>query len=241
MRILCRVAGLVLIGSLTSCDGTYDDIPCCEQPMPEPSPVPGAGMRVVGFGLPNQHGGVVLEVPETWDVEQGACSKATGDGVYFDGRLQKACVYDAGHASLLVGLASGDGLGPGAVVQNVNGMSIESLDGCADAAYCAFAETIVVDTGDEGLLLTLHGPSGSRPVLRAIARSIKPMPESWVAVPYVGYDVSTSYAAALLESSGFHVEVPTNEPPSSGFVGSEPAAGSVIAYGADVRLLVGGS
>ena len=95
-----------------------------------------------------------------------------------------------------------------------------------------------MDVPEAGVRLDLHGPTGSRRVLRQVAGSLSRIPEGYTAVPYLGFGESDAQGVAALEAAGLEADLPDVNFPHY-VTGTTPTAGTVVPMGSIVEIQIG--
>ena len=204
-----------------------------------PAPQPPAGTRLIGLGR------AVVAVPQAWGMQETHCGQPTQDTVYFaEGSARSCLVNQTGIASLAIARVDSSTLGKvtrtAAASRKVNGVIVlSSAVVCETSQSRGCAVSLVVPS--EKAMFTLRVPRGQvarGAPLAEFRESLRILPVGYTTVPFVEYGVSVDHAQQLLAASGLRSESPDVDFPHYA-TGTEPPAGTVVAFDDVVMLTIG--
>lgn len=223
-----RTAALVAILLLLAGCGTHPSTPTRSAgPVAStggagpPAPGTPTGRRWVGIG------DRVVAVPRGWETVAGtACTSA---------RARQVAVRTGDAAALrCVRERSGS---PAVTLSPPGSPGWSEGPGVRCGASTSGPCSALVGNRADGFRVTYRGPHAQRE-LEALHASATTVPDGWVAVPPISYGASDEDGVRLLEAAGLVGVRPEVDWPHY-VVGTEPAAGSVVAEGSEVALVPG--
>jgi len=254
VRALALSVGASLL-ALTACTGGTDDTdasPTSKSPplsvpshlsgqVTEPTTAPAgpSALRWVGMD------GVVVAVPESWGTSVAPCAAPDGDTVWFMGvlsmRIDCAPQPIDGVSSLTITSTRLSGLSLHRLADHdstIHGLNVSSSDAiCRNAAITVCSVTFTA-SGSDAVFRVVSQADQPRAFVLAVRDSIRRVPSGRTMVPFIEYGTSVVKAKQQLTDAGLRGQSPGVAFPHS-TTGTDPPAGSVVAFGQPVELNVG--